>query len=97
LGDNCAAGSVEVRFPLYKGGGFEAIAFPFVDVGYVWNNKGVSIDPQTLMGTGFGVRLGYRQALLLQANYGFALNDPDNPLEDITQGLSFSVLGRIRF
>jgi hemolysin activation/secretion protein len=97
LGDNCAAGSLEVRFPLYRGGGFEAIAFPFVDVGYVWNNKGVSIDPQTLIGTGFGVRLSYRQALLVQANYGFALNDPDNPLEDITQGLSFSVLGRIRF
>ena len=41
--------------------------------------------------------VGYKDLLLIQTNYGFALNDSEGGFEDITQGLSFSVLGRLKF
>ncbi|WP_206814936.1 ShlB/FhaC/HecB family hemolysin secretion/activation protein [Chroococcus sp. FPU101] len=96
-GDSCIAGTLEVRFPFYKTNDVEFSGFPFLDIGYVWNTRGGSADPQTLVGTGVGVRLSYRDLLLIQTNYGFALNDTNSGFDDLTQGLSFSVLGQFRF
>lgn len=96
-GDNCIASTLEVRFPFYKSDNFEFSGFPFFDLGYVWNSKGGTVNPQTLIGTGVGVRLSYKDLLLIQTNYGFALNNPDSGFDDITQGLSFSILGQFRF
>jgi len=97
IGDNCVAATLEVRFSLYKSDNFELNGFPFFDIGYVWNTQGRVLAPQTLVGTGVGVRLSYKDLLLIQTNYGFALNDSEGGFEDITQGLSFSVLGRLKF
>ncbi len=96
-GDSCIAGTLEVRFPFYKNDDFEFSGFPFFDIGYVWNSQGRSLDPQMLVGTGVGVRLSYKELLLVQTNYGFALNGHDGGFDDLTQGLSFSILGQFRF
>jgi hemolysin activation/secretion protein len=93
VADNGIVGSVEVRFPLFnnpEGGGVLQV-IPFFDVGTVWENQGEVTNPQTLIGTGLGLRWQYK-LLSINLDWGIALNEVDSESDSLQdQGLYFSL------
>jgi len=75
LTDNGLFGSVELRVPVLRVpqiGGLLQVT-PFIDVGNVWNVRGDNPDPQTLVGTGFGLRWQQGDRLSARLDWGIPL------------------------
>ncbi|MEX0272285.1 ShlB/FhaC/HecB family hemolysin secretion/activation protein [Leptolyngbyaceae cyanobacterium UHCC 1019] len=56
LGDNGAVGSLELHFPIVSTQTMELQLIPFFDVGYVWSNRDIGFDRNTLASLGLGVQ-----------------------------------------
>ncbi|WP_013334801.1 ShlB/FhaC/HecB family hemolysin secretion/activation protein [Gloeothece verrucosa] len=98
-GDSCFAFNGELRFTLIEKESLSLQLFPFVDLGTVTNTRDSSLNPQTLVSTGLGLRLNMGNSLNLQVNYAIPLvntqNIPGDSLQK--QAGSFSLQGQFRF
>ncbi len=56
LGDNGVVGSVELHFPVVATRTMELQLIPFLDAGYVWSNRDIGFDRNTLASLGLGVQ-----------------------------------------
>lgn len=95
LGDSGLLASAEVRIPVLRIpsiGGLLQIA-PFIDVGTAWNRSGfANPDPQTLAGTGLGLRLQVGRQLTARFDWGIPLVDIENSRDTWQErGLYFSL------
>ncbi len=66
---------------------------PFVDVGSGWNVEGDDPDPQTILGTGLGLRWDLREEVYARLYWGYAWEDVPEPsdwdLQD--EGIHFEI------
>ena len=94
VGDNGVIGSLEVRFPIVNqpdGIGLIQLA-PFFDFGTIWNNRGATTNPSTLVSTGIGLRWDIDDYFAARLDYGIRLN-PIEQMGDTLQdnGITFSL------
>lgn len=72
LGDNGAVGSIELHFPIVSTQTMELQLTPFFDVGYVWSNRDIGFDRNTLASLGLGVQWTWGN-LIVNLSYGVPL------------------------
>lgn len=74
--DNGIYGSLELRIPVAAdpNGLGSIVVYPFFDVGKGWEATD-SVDPDTLVSTGLGLRWDFNPRMSLQLDWGIPLND----------------------
>ena len=91
VADNALNASAELRIPLTRDPNILQVT-PFIEAGIGWNNLTPNANPNTLLGTGVGLRWQATPGLFLQADYGIPLisiGDRGNSLQD--NGIYFSL------
>ncbi len=91
VADNGILGSVEVRLPLTSDPRVLQLA-PFFEIGTVWNNREIDLDPTTIASLGLGWRWLATPNLSLRLDYGIPLNSVGDRGDSLQEnGLYFSV------
>ena len=90
---------VQLRVPLVSAGpadGWLRVC-PFVDVGSGWNAEGDDPDPDTLWGTGLGLRWDLREDVYARIYWGYAWEDVADPSDRDLQddGFHFEIGARL--
>ncbi|MCH7866207.1 MAG: ShlB/FhaC/HecB family hemolysin secretion/activation protein [Myxococcales bacterium] len=85
--DNGLVGSLEIRvpvpFPSWGGWQPHFALTPFFDAGYSWNTDRMEIGATTLLSAGIGGRLAINENILVDVNWGKALNDVETVGDDL--------------
>lgn len=70
---------------------------PFVDVGSGWNVEEADPDPDTLLGTGFGLRWDLREGVYARIYWGYAWEEVEDPSDWDLQddGIHFEIGARL--
>jgi hemolysin activation/secretion protein len=80
--DNGAIGSIEFRVPVYQGHGALVELAPFFDYGYGWQSQRETIGPWDICSAGVGFRIGLKNHVRMEAYWGKAFRDLQNPTDD---------------
>lgn len=94
LGDNGWFNSAEIRATLWKNPNWKTVLqfSPFFDFGKVWNTDDVTLDKNTLLSMGIGLRLEVSDILTTRLDWGFPLVDFAREGDSLQEkGIYFSV------